>query len=112
MKDALLTYMINKELEGYDYKDIILTEHKTLSPGRIHTAADETVFITNVMLDVKDDFTLSYYSATESRVITNTVSKKEKIEDNIITRHKGTVYFDIDTDDNYEVSYVKLKLIK
>lgn len=92
-------------------QDYMVTHHQVSNPGRIDVRQDEVVFIHNIEIDSRKDYWLEYHSATESRFIEGSPELPEKVLDQIVTRHKGNVYFTLSGEYNYKVYYVKLKII-
>lgn len=108
--DSILNTMIQNEL-GKN-QAFVVSHHQAESPRRIDVARDETAFIHKISIEVSANFWLEFHSATESRLIEKQVVNPETITDEIVTRHKGSVYFSQSAPFSYEVSYVKLKIIK
>lgn len=108
--NQILETMIQNELG--DNQAFVITHHQAESPHRIDVARDETVFIHKISIEVSANFWLEFHSATESRLIEKQVVNPETITDEIITRHKGSVYFSKSAPFSYELSYVKLKIVK
>ena len=107
----ILALMMQNDLclkEGQSY---YITNHLVLNPNSIDLKADEVLFIIKIKIIATDDFILDYHSATESRKIDEVIIQPEIIEKDIVTRHKGSIYFRISNNDDFEVSYVKLKIV-
>lgn len=108
--NQILEAMIQNELG--DNQAFVISHHQADSPHRIDVARDETIFIHKINIEVSANFWLEFHSATESRLIEKQVVNPETIIDEIITRHKGSVYFTQSFPFSYEVNYVKLKIVK
>jgi len=103
-QETVLNYMIQNDL--LDHNKYMVSHHLADSPSRIDVKTDEVVYIDK--LSVKSlslGGFVEFHSATESRIV-----ETENYEQ--ITRHKGHIYFSSRNVDAYQVSYVKLKLIK
>lgn len=98
--------------EAQGEHEFVISHHMAESPHRIDVARDETVFIQRISIEASADFWLEFHSATESRLIQKQVSALQKIDDEIITRHKGSVNFSRSSEFDFVVLYVKLKSIK
>lgn len=105
-----LEVMIKNDL--VDNRVFVVSHHQVKSPARIDVKADEVVYITEIILDLAVDSWLEFHSATESRLIEKTVSAPAKEIFNIVTRHKGNIYFSRSSNFNFDVNFVKLKIIK
>jgi hypothetical protein len=112
MKDYqnIVDLMMKNDLA--EARAFVVSNHLENSPGRIDVKADEVVYIIEITMDLAIDSWLEFHSATESRLIQKIVPVpvKEKVE--MITRHKGSVYFSKSSNFNYDVTYVKLKILK
>ena len=102
--------MMDMELD--ENQAFVISHHQEENPVRIDVAADETVFIHKISMEVSANFWLEFHSATDSRLIEKRVSSPETIINEIISRHKGNIYFSQSSSFSYEVSYVKLKIVK
>jgi len=103
-KSTVLDYMIQNDL--LDRKKYMVSHHLVTSPKRIDVAQDEVIYIDRVKLGkTSGAYWLEFHSATESRIVE--IKNYEQI-----TRHKGHIYFSNSNVDSYQISYVKLKLIK
>lgn len=108
--NGILETMIQNELG--ENQEFVISHHQAENPSRIDVARDEVVFIHKISIEVSADFWLEFHSATESRLIEKQVSVLQKIDDEIITRHKGNVNFSQSASFDYQVHYVKIKIIK
>lgn len=108
--DSILETMIQNELD--ENQAFVVSHHQAESPHRIDVARDETVFIHKISIEVSAGFWLEFHSSTESRLIERQVSSNQIIVDEIVTRHKGSVYFSQSNPFSYQINYVKLKIIK
>ncbi|HBS88090.1 MAG: hypothetical protein A2W91_05555 [Bacteroidetes bacterium GWF2_38_335] len=108
--DNILEKMIENELG--ENRAFSISHHFEDNPKRIDVKRDETVFVTNIKIVVSANFWLEYHSAIESRLVEKQVNNTETIFYEIITKHKGNVYFTKSHNFEYQVSYTKLKIIK
>jgi len=108
--DSILKTMIENELG--ENMAFVLSHHQAENPHRIEVARDETVFIHKISIEASINFWLEFHSATESRIIQRDISSAQKIDYDIISRHKGAVNFSKSHAFDYTVQYVKLKIIK
>ncbi len=103
-KSTVLDYMIQNDL--LDRKKYMVSHHLVTSPKRIDVAQDEVIYIDRVKLGkTSSGYWLEFHSATESRIVE--IKNYEQI-----TRHKGHIYFSNNNVQSYQISYVKLKLIR
>jgi len=102
------------ESEIHQKKDLhfVISNNLYDNPREIKVSQDEICFITFIRISATSDFIFSMRSATESRTIEKTVTTAFTYENNIITRHMGTVKFEMSNTDQYEVSAVIIKFIK
>ena len=70
---------------------------------------DETVFIIEIKIVSNRSFWLEYHSATESRMIEENRTSRRGMITEIITKHKGNIYFSQSSPFNYTITYVNLK---
>jgi hypothetical protein len=112
MKDfqPIVDLMMKNDLA--DAKAFVVSNHQQRNPERIDVKADEVVYISDILFDLAIDSWLEFHSATESRIIEKVVpvALKENVE--MITRHKGNIYFSKSSNFNFDVTFVKLKIIK
>ncbi|MFH2143035.1 MAG: hypothetical protein ABIJ97_11465 [Bacteroidota bacterium] len=107
---SILQAMISNEMN--EKHEFLISHHEAEKPHRIDVMRDETVFIHKIQIEASVDFWLEFHSATESRLIKRKLLVLSKIDDEHITRHKGSVYFSKSHQFEYKVSYVKLKQVK
>ena len=102
-KDTILKYMIENDLK--DNQEYTISNHLEESPGKINVKADEVIYIDKIAINpLNSIFFLEFHSATDSRII-----RTENCE--LISRHKGHIYFLSKEIEKYTVSYIKLKII-
>lgn len=107
---SILEAMIrNEKTEGLEF---LISHHQEENPRRIDVMRDETVFIHKIQIEASVDFWLEFHSATESRLINKPLSALTTVNDEHITRHKGSVYFSQSQAFDYKISYVKFKTVK
>ena len=107
---TILDFMIKNELgKNQEY---VISHNQVKNPKRIDVKCDETVFIIETKIDSKIAFWLEYHSAIESRMIVEKKKPTDIITNEIITKHKGNIYFSQSSPFEYTVTYVKLKIIK
>ena len=107
---TILDFMIKNELgKNQEY---LISHNQLKSPKRIDVKRDETVFILKSEVSSKKDFWLEFHSATESRMIEEKAVKKGIYTNEIITKHKGNIYFSQSAKFDYTITYVKIKTIK
>jgi len=109
---ALLQLMIKNEMKKHRRFDFAITNHLLDSPKTIKLLPDEVVFISFIDIEANSDFTLNYYSADEVRTIQRTIAAQTNVQDNIISQHHSSITFNMSNTDKYQVSIVKLKIIK
>jgi len=108
--NSILQTMVENELG--ENRAFVISHHQEENPHRIDVARDETVFIHKISIESSIDFWLEYHSATESRLIQKQLSAAQTIDEEIITRHKGSINFSQSHSFDYKVQYVKLKITK
>ncbi|PLX06015.1 MAG: hypothetical protein C0596_16105 [Marinilabiliales bacterium] len=108
--ESILKSMIENELG--ENRAYVISHHQAENPNRIDVARDETVFIHNISVQASIDFWLEFHSATDSRLIEKQLSSSQLIEDDIISRHKGSINFSQSHAFDYKVQYVKIKIVK
>ncbi len=102
--NTVLDYMIKMDLQ--DKKEYIISHHLLKNPTKIEVKPDEIIYIDNIDITPSGaNFSLEFYSASESREIDNENSKQ-------VNRHKGHVYFKNNNISDFAISFVKLKLFK
>ncbi len=109
---ALLTWMIEKEIEKLKAENISISNHLYDTPKTIKLESDEIAFISFVKIEANTTFTFNYSSTTEERTIEKTITAATTIENNIITKHLSSISFKMSNTDKYHISIVKIKLIK
>jgi hypothetical protein len=109
---ALLQLMIKNEMKKQRGFQFSISNHVYDSPKTIKLMPDEIVFISFIAIDANTNFTMNYYSADEVRTIQRVITNQTIIEENIISKHKSSITFNMSNSDNYRVSIVKLKIIK
>ena len=103
-KSTVLDYMIQNDL--LDHKKYMVSHHLVTSPKRIDVAQDEVIYIDRIKLGkTSSPFWLEFHSVSESRIVE--IKNYEQI-----TRHKGHIYFSNSNVQEYQVSFVKLKIIR
>lgn len=112
MKDykTIVEMLITNDLK--DIKGFVISHLIEKNPERINVCADEVVYITDITMDLTISSWLEYHSATESRIIEKTIIAPSIEIDETITRHRGNVYFSKSSNFNFNVHFVKLKIIK
>jgi len=108
--NSILENMIKNELSNKDV--FVVSHHCSENPQRIDIARDETAFIYSIFIEANSDFWLEFHSATASRFIEKQTSTLQVFTDEIISRHKGNIYFSSSAPFNFKVNYVKIKIIK
>lgn len=111
-EQTILTTMIKAEMKANKTYRFVFMDHTLESPSKIVLEPDETAFIRWIQVEATKAFTLDFHSATESRKISRTLNNPQTIDYCIITRHKGTIYFNMSTADTYRVVYTIIKKIK
>ncbi len=109
---ALLQLMIKNEMKKHKGFEFSISNHLYDKPKSIKLLPDEIVFISFISIAANTDFTLNYYSADEVRTIEKVIPSSITIEDNIISQHHSSISFNMSNSDKYQVSIVKLKIIK
>ncbi len=109
---ALLQLMIKNEMKKHKGFQFSISNHIYDSPKTIKLLPDEIVFISFIDIDANSDFTLNYYSADEVRTIQRTIAVQTRVEENIVSQHHSSIAFNMSNTDKYQVSIVKLKIIK
>ena len=109
-ENNILDVMIKNDL--VDNRAFVVSHHQVKSPGRIDVKADEVVYLTEITLDLAVDSWLEFHSATESRLIEKTVPAPAKELFNIVTRHKGNIYFSRSSNFSFDVNFIKLKILR
>lgn len=92
-------------------QDHLVSHHEVSNPGRIDVGQDEIVYIHCIEVSPNGEFWLEYHSATESRLMEGSAIKPDSMESEIVTRHKGNVYFTKSSEYTFKAYYVKLKII-
>lgn len=110
IQNDILNTMIQNELG--ENRAFEITHHQAENPERIDVARDETLFVHKTEITASVDFWLEYHSGTQSRLISKSISALQTITDELISRHKGSVYFHSSHSFDYKISYIKLKIIK
>jgi len=110
VENNILDVMIKNDLVNNRF--FVVSHHQVKSPFRIDVKADEVVYITEIILDLTVDSWLEFHSATESRLIDKIVSAQVKELFNVVTRHKGNIYFSRSSNFNFDVNFVKLKILR
>ena len=110
IENNILDVMMKNDL--VDKRAFVVSHHQVKSPGKIDVKTDEVVYITEITLDLTVNSWLEFHSATESRLIEKTVPVPAKEIFDIVTRHKGNIYFSKSSNFNFDVTFVKLKIIK
>lgn len=107
----LLSLMIQKDLT--DVKLYEITNYSAVRPDKINLSHNEILFIINIHFAEYNHLSwLEIHSATESRLIENKLQIEGPFDSNIISRHKGHVYFNTNDYINFQVNYCKLKIIE
>ncbi len=109
-ENNILNVMIKNDLA--DNRAFVVSHHQVKSPSRIDVKADEVIYITEIILDLVVDSWLEFHSATESRLIEKIVPVPVKEIFNVVTRHKGNIYFSRSSNFSFDVNFVKLKILK
>lgn len=108
INDSLLQLMLREDMTG---NEMHISHRQVKNPARIELQADEIVYVAGIKVFATKSYSLDFYSATESRLIQQEVRQPEIIEHRIVSRHKGSIHFRINTEDDFEVNYVRLKII-
>jgi len=109
---TLLALMIENELKKHQGFSYFISNHLFNGPKSIKLESDEIAFVTFIRIEASSDFVFNYSSATESRKIDRIITTSTIVENNIITKHHSGIKFNISNSDKYQVSIVKLKIIK
>ena len=109
---ALLKLMIESEILQKKDLRYVISNDLHINPREIKISPDEICFITFIKINATSDFIFNIRSASENRTIEKTVTTAFTYENNIITRHPGSVKFEMSNTDQYEVSSVIIKFIK
>ena len=109
---ALLTWMIEKEIEKLKAKSISISNHLYDTPKTIKLEADEIAFISFVKIEANTTFTFNYSSTTEKRIIEKTIITATTIENNIITKHLSSISFKMSNTDKSRENILGKNVIK
>ena len=107
---SILDFMIKNELGNN--QEYLISHNQVKNPKRIDVKRDETAFIIETKIDSKIAFWLEYHSAIESRMIVKKNNPTDIVTTEIITKHKGNIYFSQSSTFDYKISYVKIKIVK
>ena len=109
---ALLQLMIKNEMKKHKGFPFSISNHLFDSPKLIKLDPGEVVLISFISVDANSDFILNYYSADEVRKIERVIAAQTIVEENIISQHHSSISFNMSNNDKYQVSIVKLKIIR
>jgi len=106
----IIESMIRSDLGSH--QEFTLRHLSVKKPHRIDVARDEVVYIETIQVQATADFWMEYHSSTESRFFGQAISQAQTVEEAIISRHKGNVYFTTSGPYDFEVHYIILKIIR
>jgi hypothetical protein len=107
---SILTKMMESDIRKCDNYDI--SHHTAENPARIPLMRDEIIYIHKIEIQASTNFWFEFHSASESRLLEYSLSALTDISNDIVTRHKGSVYFSQSTPISFVVYYVKLKILQ
>lgn len=111
-RNDILTFMINTDLQNHPEAKYVISNHREVNPAILRLERNEIVYITLIKIISSALTTIDFNSILESRKIEHKSLFPENYYYDIITRHFGNIYININTDSKVEISYVKLKILK
>jgi hypothetical protein len=109
LQSGILEKMMEADIRNSESFEI--SHHTADSPLRIPVMRDEILYIHQIEMQASANFWFEFHSASESRLLEYSLTAPTQINSDIVTRHKGSVYFSQSTPVTYVVHYVKLKIL-